>query len=99
MNGRTEPRKGDICICGIGSIGLITKDGVQEVEYPDGNKGQAYVGIHLTDKVSKVGNPWSSRSPRILCNVKNLEIVVLEEEHQRKELEQMAYFERARYGR
>ena len=33
------PKKGDIAICGIGCIGLITEDAPREVTYSDGNKG------------------------------------------------------------
>lgn len=62
----SEIRKGTIAICSLGCIGLITKDEPQEVKYSDGNKGVAYVGIHLTDKVSPIGSPWSSRSPKVL---------------------------------
>ncbi len=94
-----KPRKGDIAICGIGCLGLITKEGEKEVTYADGNKGRAYVGIHLTDKVCKIGDPWSSRNPRVLCNVEDIEFVVLDNKHQKKELEHIAYFERSRYGR
>jgi len=61
-----EPKKGSIAICGIGTLGVITKDGLQDVEYSDGNKGKAYVGIHLTEKVTQAGKGWSSRNPIVI---------------------------------
>ena len=63
------PRKGSLAICGIGTLGLITKDGPRKITYPDGNSGMAYVGIHLTDKVAPVGSPWSSRTPVVISHV------------------------------
>ena len=63
------PKKGSLAICGIGCLGLITEDGMREVEYPDGNKGMAYVGIHLTDKVCAIGAKWSSRKPIVVSHV------------------------------
>lgn len=62
-------KKGTLAICGIGCLGLITEDEPKEITYPDGNKGTAYVGIHLTDKVSKVGSPWSSRNPKVVGHI------------------------------
>jgi len=61
-----EPSKGAFAFCSAGCLGLITRDGLQEVTYPDGNKGQAYIGIHLTDKMAPIGSPWSSRNPRVV---------------------------------
>ncbi len=58
--------KGCVGLCSKGSLGLITSDTRQEVTYGDGTKGMAFVGIHLTDKFRKVGDPWSSRDPRIV---------------------------------
>jgi hypothetical protein len=68
-----KPRKGSLAICGLGCLGLVTEDKPKEVKYPDGNKGMAYVGIHLTDKLAPVGSPWSSRNPRVLCHVDDLQ--------------------------
>lgn len=65
--------KGTIALCGIGTIGLITEDQPKEINYPDGNTGLAYVGIHLTDKVTEIGAPWSSRKPIILGHVRDFE--------------------------
>ena len=57
--------KGSLAVCSLGCLGLITEDEKKEVTYPDGTKGMAYVGIHLTDKIAPIGSPWSSRNPRI----------------------------------
>jgi len=62
-----EAKKGAIAVCSLGTLGIITKDGLQDVEYPDGNKGQAYVGVHLTNKVTHAGERWSSRNPKVIC--------------------------------
>jgi len=64
-----KPHKGDLALCSLGALGLITADEPQEVSYSDGNKDLAYVGIHLTDKIAPIGSPWSSRSPRIAGNL------------------------------
>lgn len=61
-----EPKKGAIAICSLGTLGIITQDGLQEVKYPDGNKGEAYVGVHLTEKITYAGNKWSSRNPQVI---------------------------------
>jgi hypothetical protein len=68
-----KPEKGSIAICGIGTLGLITEDSPLEIEYPDGNKGVAYVGIHLTDKVCPIGSRWSSKNPLVICHTKDIE--------------------------
>lgn len=61
-----KPKRGAIAICSLGTLGLITKDGLQEVKYSDGKKGEAYVGIHLTEKVCRAGEQWSSRNPHVI---------------------------------
>ncbi len=62
--------KGTIAICSRGILGLITSDGVEEVTYPDGTKGQAYTGIKLSGP--DVGEPWSSRTPKVVAFVEEL---------------------------
>jgi hypothetical protein len=62
-------RKGTLAVCGIGCLGLITKDEPQEITYSDGNKSVAWVGIHLTDKVCPIGGKWSSRNPIVVGHV------------------------------
>lgn len=59
-----EIKKGTIAICGSGCLGLITEDEPRVVTYENGNKGIAYVGIHLTDNVAPIGSPWSSKDPK-----------------------------------
>ena len=63
-------RFGAVAYCGIESLGLITSYAPKEVTYPDGNKGMAWTGIHLTDKVTKVGAPWCSKNPRVVGSMK-----------------------------
>jgi hypothetical protein len=46
---------------------MVTRNGRQHITYPDGNEGEAYVGICLTD-----GKPWCSRSPERICHVNDL---------------------------
>lgn len=70
---QNEKMKNVIARCSLGSLGLITEDEPKEIVYPDGNKGFAYVGIHLTDKVAPIGSPWSSRTPLALCRILELE--------------------------
>jgi len=61
-----KPKKGALAYCSLNCLGLITEDEPQEVTYPDGNKGIAYVGIHLTGQIAEIGSPWSSRTPRVV---------------------------------
>ena len=67
--GNNKPRKGSLAICGLDTLGLITENEPQEITYRDGNKGYAYMGIHLTDKIAPVGSRWSSRNPKIVGHV------------------------------
>lgn len=60
------PKQGAVAICSAGSVGFITSEKPMEVSYPDGNKGIAWTGVHLTDKLAPMGSPWSSRSPHVL---------------------------------
>ena len=70
------PKRGSLALCGLGCLGIITESTPQVVEYKDGNKGIAWVGIHLTDKISKIGKPWSSRNPRLLADIEDVEKVL-----------------------
>jgi len=62
-----EPRKGAIAICGLGTVGFITEDQPRDVIYPDGNKGRAWVGVHLSEKIAPLGSPWSSKRPNVIA--------------------------------
>lgn len=62
--------KGMIAVCSRGILGLITSDGLDEVTYPDGNKGMAFTGIKLSGP--DVGKPWSSRAPKVVAFVEEL---------------------------
>jgi len=79
---RTSPKAGDIAICSVGMLGLITVDEPKEITYADGNKGVAWTGIQLRDDKFlgrgadegkliqvKAGTPWSSRNPEIIGNI------------------------------
>ena len=71
-----EPRRGAFALCSKGLLGLILSDGPEEIIYPDGTKGRAWTGIHLTgaDKLAEgsnaqflIGSPkWSSRRPIVI---------------------------------
>lgn len=81
------PRRGALAYCSIGRLGLILCDEPQEIAYQDGNKGIAWIGIQLTDGDiqgvgidksqivhQKVGDPWSSRTPRVVGYIEDLHI-------------------------
>lgn len=74
MSNDMLPRRGAIAVCSKGSIGIITSDEPVEVTYPDGSKSMAWVGLHLTDKIAKIGEPWSSRTPTVLLYLSANEI-------------------------
>jgi hypothetical protein len=63
------PKKGSLALCSLNSLGLITSDAPQEIVYPDGKKGTAWVGIHLTDAVAPIGSAWCSRSPFVVGEI------------------------------
>ena len=67
-----KPRKGSFALCGLKCLGLITEDQPIEITYDDGNKGVAYVGIHLTNKVTDIGKPWSSRNPIVVGHIDSI---------------------------
>ena len=70
-----EPEPGDICLCGINTLGVITRPGKHEVEYDDGNTAQAYVGLHIEshpDKGIERGDKWSSQDPYIVTTTEEL---------------------------
>jgi len=64
------PCKGAFAFCSFHCLGLITSDEPQEVVYSDGNKGKAWVGIHLTDKIASVGSLWSSCCPIVVGHIR-----------------------------
>ena len=71
--------KGCVGLCSKGSLGLITSDTRQEVTYGDGTKGMAFVGVHLTNKLCAVGDPWSSRNPRVAMDAEMFRLLILAE--------------------
>ena len=44
-----KPRRGALALCSMGKLGLITSDAPEPVTYPDGNTGEAWLGIQLSD--------------------------------------------------
>ena len=32
-------------------------------------KGYTFVGVHLTDKIARIGSPWASREPRVVGRI------------------------------
>lgn len=75
-----KPQAGDIAVCSLGCVGLITSNEPVDVAYGDGNSGKAYVGIHLREHTFEgnlkplkttvnPGDPWSSRKPKVVGNV------------------------------
>ena len=70
------PKRGDIAICGIGTLGLVLEDGMQDITYDNGQRGKAYIGVHLTDKVCEVGGKWSSRDPVIVGHIDNIDTFI-----------------------
>ena len=77
-----NPQAGDIAICSVGCLGLITVNEPVDITYNDGNKGKAYIGIQLAvhtfkgkgkdaDKEISVvpGGPWSSRKPKVIGSI------------------------------
>jgi len=59
-------------LCGLKCLGLITEDAPKTIKYSNGNRGVAYVGIHLTDKITNIGSPWSSRNPIIVGHIDDI---------------------------
>lgn len=58
IQNRWKPRIGDHVVCSQGYYGILTSDKPQHITYPDGNEGEAYVGISPIN-----GHSWSSRHP------------------------------------
>lgn len=55
---RWTPHIGDYVVCPQGYRGVLINDKPQHVTYPDGNEGEAYVGVSPVD-----GHSWTSRHP------------------------------------
>ncbi len=67
-----KPKRGALAICEAGTLGLITSNQVESITYLS-VPVNAWLGIHLTDTPvidgepwSKIGDPWSSRNPRVI---------------------------------
>lgn len=62
-------KKGDLAICSMGALGLVTVNEPEVVIYKDGNSAEAWVGIHLTNDIAPAGSLWSSRNPEVVGNI------------------------------
>lgn len=75
-------QKCKVAFCSIGVLGIITSNGLNEVTYADGNKGEAYTGFVIHDTVIegikgdsgklifvKTGDQWTSKNPNIIGEV------------------------------
>lgn len=61
------PKAGDLARCSLGFLGQITSSEMQEVSYVNGDKGVAYVGVHMENRDGvKAGDPWASRNPTLV---------------------------------
>jgi len=65
--------RGDIGICSLNCLGLILDSTPKTIIYKNGERGTAYTGIHLTNKVVSAGSSWSSRNPRIVGHVNDVD--------------------------
>jgi hypothetical protein len=64
-----EPKRGDLALCGRGSLGVILDRTKRKVMYGNGTESLAWMGFHLTNAINGVGSIWSSRNPCIIGNV------------------------------
>lgn len=69
-------RKGSLALCSRSQLGLVLSDTIQQVEYPDGTRGEAWTGIHLGAEL--LGKVWSSRTPRVIGHVDDLRAILKE---------------------
>lgn len=80
-----EPRRGAIAYCSLGRLGLILSDAPMSITYHDGNVGQAWTGIQLTEGDvqgvggdagktfhQKIGDQWSSRNPKVVGYIEDI---------------------------
>ncbi len=65
-----QPCAGALAVCSIGRVGVIQSMQPIEVNYDDGNKGQAWTGTCIWPK-EYAGSPWSSRSPTVIWGGKS----------------------------
>lgn len=81
------PRKYAIAVCSSGFVGLILSDAPEPVVYDDHTEGVAWTGIHIThsthpvgfgdtthNKTVRPGDPWSSRAPRVVGYLQDMDI-------------------------
>lgn len=69
-------RKGSLALCSRSYLGVVLSNTVQQVEYPDGTRGEAWTGIHLGSEL--LGKVWSSRTPRVVGHVDDLRAILTE---------------------
>lgn len=63
-----EPQSGDIALCGVGILGIVSSAKKRKVTYPDGNNSVAWTGHKYG------GGEWSSRNPCIIGKVSDWDI-------------------------
>ncbi len=61
------PKRGDIAVCSLGHVGIITEASAKSVTYPDGTNGTAFIGLKVWP-LEEFGRPWSSRNPKVLVS-------------------------------
>ena len=64
------PKQFDIAVCSRGELGVITSPEPISLDYGNGQTGIGWAGIHLSP--SKLGQPWSSRNPKVLFTLEDL---------------------------
>ncbi len=60
-------KKGDLALCSLGELGLITSDHMVPVNYADGTTGNAWTGIYISRE--HLGDEWCSRNPTVVGNL------------------------------
>ena len=81
-------KRGDIARCSRGQLGLITASEPKWITYKrcyvcdpgrphhvscTCERGYAFVGVHLTSgEGHNIGDPWSSREPRIVAHIDSI---------------------------
>ena len=65
------PQAGDIAVCSLGRVGMISDPTPRKITYSGGKKGTAYVGKTIAPP-EFFGQPWSSREPKIIGHISDL---------------------------
>lgn len=78
-------KKGDIAICGVGKVGMITDSEKQDVILRNGKLITTYVGVQLTNGMVdgvledvgqvfefEIGDSWSSKHPIVIGHIEDI---------------------------